>query len=82
MQRECQVRWDLPRLAVAKHRRNVPIPGTFLLPCLGWDSLHTLHWDPAKADGAGDGEAIQPVLAVGEGRFLEQSGWKKSSFTS
>lgn len=85
MQGECQVRWELPQAVVAKHKCGAagtrcgsveetslsPAPST--CPARAGAACTAPHWDTAKADGAGDGETIQPVIAVGEGRFL--SSW-------
>lgn len=81
---DCQVRWELPLAAVGKHKCGAagmrcgsveemsPSPAAPAAPCPARaEAAATVpHWDPAKADGAGAGETVQPVTAAGEGRFL------------
>lgn len=82
------MRWELSLVAVAKHEcgaagmrcssveETSPCPAVPASPCPVRGMVP--HWDPAKADGAGPGEIVQPVLGAGEG-FLSSWGGRRAA---
>lgn len=89
MQRECQVRWELPR--AAKHEcgaagtrcgsvaETSPCLAPSSCPARAGAACKALKWDPTKTDGAGDRETIQPVTAAGKGRFLSSQDGRRAA---
>lgn len=86
------MRWELSFVAVAKHEcgaagmscssveETSPCPAVPASPCPVRAEAAGMvpHWDPAKADRAGPGEIVQPVLGAGEG-FLSSWGGRRAA---